>query len=133
MKKHTCLHFPRRDHEPPPVVAELGWRYHHLGIPIDDPLPEERYIPHLKLYVTGFETSPFGIEFMRFDPDSPVSDLVKKVPHIAFTVDDIESAIRGRETLGGVESPSAGVKVAMIVENGVPIELLEFCRSEDGE
>ena len=28
------LHFTRRrDDEPPPVTAQLGWRYHHVGIP----------------------------------------------------------------------------------------------------
>jgi len=38
-----------------------------MGIPTKEKMPNERYLPHLKMYVTGFETSPFGIEWMRFE------------------------------------------------------------------
>jgi hypothetical protein len=63
---------------------------------------------------------------MRFDPDCPVSDLVRTVPHLAFEVDDLDKALAGQTLLGEISSPSDGVRVAMIVENGAPIELLEF-------
>ena len=39
----------RKDHEPPPVIAQKGWRYHHLGIPTDSPKPGERYLKNLKI------------------------------------------------------------------------------------
>jgi hypothetical protein len=116
----------RRDHEPPPAVAERGWRYHHLGIPCEAPRPEERRLEHLKIHVAGFETSPYGIEWMRFEPDSPVSELVRTVPHIAFEVDDLDEALRGKEILSPPSSPSDGVRVAMIVHDGAPVELLQF-------
>ena len=116
----------RHDHELPPVVAKNGWRYHHLGIPTDVPKPGERYIEHLKIHVAGFETSPYGIEWMRFDPDCPVSELVRTVPHVAFEVDDLDSALEGKEILSFPGSPSEGVRAAMIVHNGAPIELIEF-------
>ncbi len=116
----------RQDHESPTSISELGWRYHHMGIPTTVPHPGERYIPHLKITVSGFETSPFGIEWMRFDPDSPISELIRTVPHIAFEVDDLEKAIEGRELLGEISSPSPGVRVAMIVDDGAPVEFLEF-------
>jgi hypothetical protein len=35
----------RRDHEPPPVVAQHGWRYHHIGIPTAVERPGEIYLP----------------------------------------------------------------------------------------
>ena len=116
----------RKDHESPPVIAEQGWRFHHLGIPTNTPKPNEKYIRHLKMYVSGFEHSPYGVEWMRFDPDFPVSDIIKNVPHIAFEVNDLESAIEGKKILGEISSPSEGVRVAMIIDNGAPIELLEF-------
>jgi len=115
----------RQDHEPPPVAAE-GWRYHHLGIPTDTPHPGETYLAEYKLWVSGFETSPYGIEWMRFAPDSPVAGLIRAVPHIAFEVDDLDAALAGREILTPPNSPSAGVRVAMIVHNGAPVELIEF-------
>jgi hypothetical protein len=116
----------RRNHEPPSAIADRGWRYHHLGIPTTVPHPGETYLPHLKLYVSGFETSPFGIEWMRFEPDCGASELVRTVPHIAFEVDDLEVALAALSATSEISSPSEGVRVAMIVADGAPVELIEF-------
>jgi hypothetical protein len=116
----------RQSHEPPSAVAERGWRYHHLGIPTTAPRPGEVYLPHLKIHVSGFETSPFGIEWMRFEPDCRISELVRTVPHIAFEVDDLEAALAALGVASEISSPSEGVRVAMIVDNGAPVELIEF-------
>ncbi len=118
----------RKDHEPPFVTAKLGWKYHHLGIPTTEPIPGERHLPHLKIYVSGFDTSPFGIEWMRFEEDSPIAELIKTVPHIAFEVDDLDKELKecGCEILSAPGVPSAGVRAAMIRHNGAPVELIEF-------
>jgi len=116
----------RQNHEPPSAIADRGWRYHHLGIPTTLPHPGETYLPHLKLYVSGFETSPFGIEWMRFEPDCRASELVRTVPHIAFEVDDLEAALAELSATSEISSPSEGVRVAMIVADGAPVELIEF-------
>lgn len=125
MRKDT-LSRKREDHEPPAATAERGWRYHHLGIPTGTPRPGERYIEHLGIHVSGFDTSPYGIEWMRFEPGCPVSELVRNVPHIAFEVDDLDAELEGKEILSEPASPSANVRAAMIVHNGAPIELIEF-------
>jgi hypothetical protein len=48
------------------------------------------------------------------------------VPHVAFVVADIEKAIKGKDVLIEPNSPTEGVIVAFIVENGAPIEFLSF-------
>ncbi len=101
-------------------------KYHHLGIPTTTPRPGERYLAHLKVHVCGFESSPYGIEWMRFDPDCTVPELVRTVPHIAFEVDDLEAELDGKELLIAPNSPSKGVRVAFIVDNGAPVEFLEY-------
>ena len=101
-------------------------RYHHLGIPTSRPRPGERYLPEFGVHVSGYETSPFGIEWMRFDPDSPVPELVQRVPHVAFEVDDLEAALEGREVLIEPNSPSPGVLVAFVVDSGAPVELMQI-------
>jgi hypothetical protein len=115
----------RQDHEPPPVLTR-GWRYHHLGIPTATPRAGERYLAEYKMWVSGFDTSPYGIEWMRFEPGSPISELVRTVPHVAFEVDDIDTAIEGLERLGPISSPAYGTRVVMILDNGAPVELIEF-------
>jgi hypothetical protein len=116
----------RRDHEPPAAIAQWGWRFHHLGIPTTLPRPGEKHLASLNLYVSGFDTSPYGIEWMRFEPTCTVSELVRTVPHIAFEVDDLEAALEGKEQLAVIASPSPGVRVAMINHEGAPVELIEF-------
>jgi hypothetical protein len=101
-------------------------RYHHIGIPTTQPHPDERYLPEYGLHVSGYDTSDYGIEWMRFDPDSPIPELVKTIPHVAFEVDDLAAAIAGKDVLIQPNSPSDGVRVAFIVENGAPVEFLEF-------
>ena len=78
------------------------------------------------MHVSGFESSPYGIEWMRFDADSPLLEIVKAVPHVALEVDDLETALEGNEILIPPSCPSEGVRVAMIVDDGAPVELLEF-------
>jgi len=80
------------------------------------------------MYVSAFETSLCGIQWMRFEPDSPVHALIKSVPHIAFEVDDLQAAMEGKEILTAPNSPSEGVMVAIILDSGAPVELLEFRR-----
>ena len=119
----------RKDHEQPFAVTKKGMRYHHLGIPTNEKKPNEIYLEQYKFYVSGFDTRDYGIEWMRFEEDSSVADIIKKVPHIAFEVDDLNEAIIGKELIGEITSPSKGIRVAMILENGAPVEFLEFDHS----
>lgn len=122
------IEYFREDSDSPQIIEKWGWKYHHIGIPTDKIMENEKYIPHLKFYVSGFEKSPFGIEWMRFEEDSPIHELIKRVPHIAFEVDnlDLELSKRNFEILTEANSPSDDVRVAMIKHNGAPIELIEF-------
>jgi hypothetical protein len=102
------------------------YKYHHIGIPTTEKKPGERYIEHLKMYVSGYENSPYNIEWMRFDPDCPFPELVKTVPHVAFEVDDLEKEIAKKKILIEPNSPSDGITVAFIEHNGAPVEFLQI-------
>ncbi len=122
------MQYIRLDHELPDAIEKWGWKYHHIGIPTNIQMLGERYIPHLKFYVSGFDTSPFGIEWMRFDADCPIDKLIQTVPHIAFVVPDLdyELAIRGFRLITPPNLPSEGLRVAMVEHNGAPVELMGF-------
>ena len=115
--KRAATSGTRRNHEPPAVTAKLGWRYHHIGIPYTQPRVQEHHVADLGVHLSGFETSAYGIEWIRF---------VRSVPHIAFAVDDLDEALKGREVLIAPTEPSAGVRVAFILDDGAPVELLQF-------
>jgi hypothetical protein len=118
----------RLDHELPVSIGEWGWKYHHIGIPTKKKIPGETYIVKFKLYVSGFNTSPFGIEWMRFEKESPVSKLIRTVPHIAFEVKNIDHELASHDfkVISEPVSNFEGIKVAMIEHNGTPVELIEF-------
>ena len=101
-------------------------KYHHIGIPTEIPRENETYLDEYKVHVSGYEESPYGVEWMRFEPDSPLPGLVKTVPHVAFEVDDLEAAIRDKDVLIHPNSPSEGIRVAFIIDNGAPIEFIEM-------
>jgi hypothetical protein len=105
-------------------------RYHHLGIPTADPKEGERYLKEYKVYVSGFETSPYGLEWMRFEADCPLPEIVKTIPHVAFAVDDLEAEIAGKDILIEPNSPSRGVTVAFIVDDGAPVEFIQFDKAD---
>ena len=104
-------------------------KYHHLGIPTKEKLKDEIYLEHLKMYVSGYGKNPYGIEWVRYEDEADFPDLVKSQPHVAFEVDDIEEVIRGKKVIIKPNSPSPGVIVAFIEDNGAPIEFLQIDRS----
>jgi pimeloyl-ACP methyl ester carboxylesterase len=67
---------------------------------------------------------------MRFDPQCRVPEIVKTIPHLAFAVDNLDEALEGKQILIPPNSPSAGVRVAFILDDGAPIELMEFDGSD---
>jgi hypothetical protein len=108
------------------LIKRKDFKYHHLGIPTDVAREGERYLEQFKMYVSGYEDSPYGIEWMRFEPGCPLPELVQTVPHVAFEVDDLAEAIAGEEILIEPNSPSEGVWVAFIVHDGAPVEFLQI-------
>lgn len=132
MKNSSLMQIKRQDHEPPIATNEWGWHYHHIGIPTQDPINEETYLSEFMLFVGGFSSSPYGIEWMRFEADSPVHELIKKVPHIAFEVDDLDFELSRHDfkIITPPNSPAHGIKVAMIEHNGAPVELIEFSKAK---
>jgi hypothetical protein len=105
--------------------------YHHIGIPTAIEREGEEYLEQYGMYVVGYDTNPYGIEWLRFEPGSPLPELVQQVPHVAFRVDDLAAELEGKEILIEPNSPSPGVTVAFIVANGAPVEFLEFDSADE--
>ena len=100
--------------------------FHHFGIPTDQAHDNESYLEEARLYITDPQTSPNRIEWLRFEADSPMPEILKTVPHIAYQVEDIQAGLQGAEVLLEPFSPIEGITVAFIIEEGAPIELMQF-------
>lgn len=102
-------------------------KYHHYGIPTKEKREDEAYVEvgGFKFYSTPYEANEWHIQWHRFPKDHGLPEIITKVPHIAFQVDDLDQEIEGKKILFGPYSPLKGYRVAMIEEHGVPIELVE--------
>jgi GNAT superfamily N-acetyltransferase len=101
-------------------------RYDHIGIPTNVARDGEVHLPQYGLHCTDHETNPFGVQWMRYDADSPLPEVVRTMPHVAFEVDDLATELEGREVIIAPNSPSEGVTVAFVLEDGAPVELMQF-------
>ncbi|WP_321990777.1 hypothetical protein [Marispirochaeta aestuarii] len=101
------------------------YKYHHVGIPIKKAVAGEIYLEDYKLFHFGYDASDFGIEWMRYEEGCSLPEIVKTIPHVAFEVDDVYEAIKGRKVIIQPNSPFEGNIVAFIEENGAPIEFIQ--------
>jgi hypothetical protein len=100
--------------------------FHHLGIKRDEPHKDSIQLPHLKICCTDHESNPFGLQWMYYEADAPYPELVKTETHVAFKVKNLKAVLEGKKVIIKPNSPSEGVMVAFIEENGAPIEFLEY-------
>ena len=105
-------------------------KYNHLGIPTRCRFEGEIDLPHLKITVSDHENNPYGIQWQRYWDDAPYPELVKTVPHVAFEVEDLETALAGKKIIIDPNSPTEGLVVAFIEVNGAPIELMQFTETK---
>jgi len=103
-------------------------KYHHVGIPTRTPQPGETFLEDLKVFCTDHESNPYGVQWMRYQVDCPLPDIVKTLPHVAFEVEDLAEAIKGHDILIEPNSPSDGVLVAFVLCDGAPVEFLQFAK-----
>ena len=98
----------------------------HIGIPTSVPQENETYMEGAKLHITDYAASPNNIEWLRFEEGSPMPELLQNTAHIAYKVDDIKAAMEGKDVLLEPFTPMEGLTVAFIIEEGAPIELMQF-------
>jgi hypothetical protein len=106
-------------------VEGVTYEFHHLGIPTQVKRLGERYSEVYGLYTSDDACRLARVQWHRFTADSPLHPLVKAAPHPAFKVSDLERAVAGKSVILGPYEPIAGYRVAMIVDGGVAVELIQ--------
>lgn len=101
-------------------------RFHHVGIPTNEPKEGEMYRAESKLFITDIDSHPYRVEWLRFEPGCPMPELIQTVAHVAYEVEDLQKAIEGKEVLVQPKILPSGVRIAFIVEGGAPVEFMQL-------
>jgi hypothetical protein len=101
-------------------------QFDHIGLITTEKKANEMFVAATKVWVTDFQSHPFHVEWLRFEPDSPVAGPTREQPHIAYRVDSIEKAAKGLKTL--LEPFDAGIaRVGFYqTDDGAVVELMEY-------
>ena len=99
--------------------------FSHIGIPSSVHRDHETYLEGAKLFVTDFSASENKIEWLRFEAGSPMPEVLQTTAHVAFKVEDLSAAMEGQEVLIEPFEPMEGLKVAFILDDGAPVELMQ--------
>ena len=100
-------------------------QFDHVGMPTEEKQPNEIHVKTTKVWVTNQYEHPLRIEYLRFEPDSPVTGPVRDCIHMAFRVDDLDAELEGEEVLLGPFSPRQGLRVVFIRKDGAVFEFME--------
>lgn len=99
--------------------------FDHFGVPVNTAQKNETYIEGAKVHVTDPEAHPFRVEYLRFEPGSPMHPDIQKKSHAAFVVGDLDAALRGRNVIVKPFNATESLRVAFIDDKGAIIELME--------
>lgn len=99
--------------------------FDHVGVPTAEKQPREMWVEATRVWVTDPAGHPNRIEYLRFEPDSPVTGPLRDLPHMAFQVDNLEAAIEGAEVLLGPFAPTDTLRVVFVMRDGAIFEYME--------
>jgi hypothetical protein len=108
-------------------------RFDHVGVVTEEEQPGESWVEATRVWVTSPRAHPYNIEFVRFAPDTPVTGPLRTEPHVAYRVDDVESAIRGHDVLLEPFAVGDGFAIVAFVKvEGAMVEFMQY-RNPDEE
>lgn len=100
--------------------------FDHIGLVTTEKKSGELYIEATKVWVTNFQDHPFHIEWLRYEPDSPVTGPVREMAHVAYRVASIAEASQGMKVLiEPFEVPMGRVGFYQ-TDDGAVVEFMEY-------
>ena len=109
-------------------------KFDHVGIPTTEKKPGEKFVEATRVWITEAYDHPFRVEWLRFEPDSPVTGPLHDLPHIGYRVDSAEEIVERSKGMKVLLEPfDVGFAVAGFyqTEDGASIEFVWY-REEPG-
>jgi hypothetical protein len=102
-------------------------RFDHIGLVTDEPKEGESWVEATRVWVTDPRAHPFHVEWVRFEPDSPVTGLLRTEPHVAYRVDDVHQAVANHTVLAEPFDVGDGfLTVAFVDVDGAVVEFMQY-------
>lgn len=102
-------------------------RFDHIGLITEDAKPGERWVEATRVWVTSPREHPYNVEWLRFEPDTPVTGPLRNEPHVAYRVDDVQAAIEGLDVLAEPFDVGNGfLTVAFAIVDGAVVEFMQY-------
>ena len=100
--------------------------FDHVGITTTIKQPNEDWIETSRVWVTNPRNHPEQIEFLRYEPDSTVPQVIKDNPHVAFRVDDLAPHMEGQEIIIPPFTVGDFVEVVFIRKHNTIFEYMHY-------
>lgn len=103
-------------------------QFEHIGlITTEKKAGEEDFVPATRVWVTNPKEHPFHVEWLRYEPDSPVTGPVREQAHVAYSVPDLQEAAKGLKVLLEPFEVGGFVRVGFYqYQDGTVVELMEY-------
>ena len=105
--------------------------FDHIGLIAEEKKEGEDFVAATKVWVTNPNEHPFKIEWLRFEPDSPVTGPVRTQPHVAFRVDNLADAAKGLEVLLKPFDVGFATVGFYQADDGAVIEFMEYKENKE--
>jgi hypothetical protein len=106
--------------------------FDHIGLVTDEPKPGERWVEATRVWVTSPRADPYNVEWVRFEPDSPVTGPLRTEPHLAYRVPDVAAAIAGHEVLAEPFDVGNGfLTAAFVLSGGAVVEFMQYADPDE--
>lgn len=101
-------------------------KLHHFGVPTQIEREGESYSADMRLFLTDPMKSKNKIEFLRFEKESQMPEILKSHAHVAYEIDDFASEMAGKKVIMEITKLSDQMSIAFIEEDGIAIELIKL-------
>lgn len=101
-------------------------QFDHIGLIMGKRPAGANYSPQKKLWITDYREHPYRVEWLNFEPGSPVAEEVRTNTHIGYRVADLAEAARGLKVLVEPFDIGRGVVAFYQTDDGAVIELMQL-------
>jgi hypothetical protein len=96
---------------------------------------DESFVPSTRVWVTNPRENAANVEWLRFEPDTPVTGPLRTRPHVAYRVSDLAAAMEGHPVLADPFDPTGRgdgwLRVGFVEIDGAVVEFMQYADPDE--